>query len=127
MDKQEYENLSDEEFCKIFACDCLKRIEDENDGNYVVNRPQWLKMVEVLDYFQRLAKKSNGVVEPCEVAPKFLHGGVTASFTVVDIQEDDIPEFCKALLKTNAITIDATIDGKVCISVSIPYVFKKKS
>lgn len=121
-----FDNLSDEEFVLMFAREYLNSVEAERDEDYEINRPQWIKMVEVLDYFYKLSAISNGDVEACEVQPKFMHGGVTATFTVVDLKECDIPEFCEALLKTNAITIDATTDGKVCISVSVPYVYVKK-
>lgn len=122
-----YKDLSDEEFCKMYAREYLAAIEREDDDDYEINRPQWIKMIQVLDYFHKLAKQSNGTVEPCQVQPKYQHGGVTATFTVMDLQEKDIPEFCKAIMKTNAITIDATNDSKVCISLSIPYVFRKKN
>ena len=125
-DPHEYDNLSDEEFCRLFANEYFDFVEKEKDEDYVINRPQWKKLVEVLDYFHKLADKSNGQVEPCELQPRLMHGGVTVSFVVMDLREEDIPGFCEAILKTNAITIDATADGRVCFSVSVPYVFIKK-
>ena len=126
IDPSKYDGLSDEEFCRLFARAYLDKMDTEKDEDYEINRPQWAKMIEVLDYFQRFAEKSNGKVEPCEVVPRFLHGGVTASFVVMDIKEEDIPAFCEAISKSNAITIDATSDCEVCISLSIPDVFRKK-
>lgn len=120
------DSMTDEEFCYIFGKKYNEFLAEQNDEDYQINSPQWFKMLKVLKFFYELAKTSNGKVEPCEVCPRVEHGGVTAYFTVLDIRENDIPKFCEALQQTSAITIDATTDGRICLSVSVPYVFVKK-
>lgn len=120
------EGLDDEEFCRMFGSVWESIIDERNDSDYVINRPQWMKMLRVLKYFEDLTQACNGELEPTVVQPKLEHGGVTAYFRVVDLQERDIPSFCRALQMTNAITIDTTTDGRVCVSVSIPNVFVHK-
>ena len=127
FDFEAFDELSDEEFLRFVGRVYDDYLDELDDNDFEINRPQWLKMIKVLWYFTELAKKSNGTVEPCEVQPKIQHGGVTAYFTIVDIKADDIPKFCDVLQSTSAITIDATTDGRVCISVSIPHVFVKKT
>lgn len=118
--------LTDEEFCYIFGKKYSEFLEEQKDEDYQINRPQWLKLLKVLKFFCDLTQKTNGRVERCEVRPREQHGGVTAYFTVLDIHANDIPAFCEALSFTTAITIDATADGRICVSVSVPYVFVKK-
>ena len=121
------DNLSDEEFCHIFGKKYEELLVEQDDEDYQINPPQWFKMLKVIKFFFDLAKSSNGQVEPCEVCPRVEHGGVTAYFTVLDVRENDIPKFCEALQQTSAITIDATTDGRICLSVSVPYVFVRKN
>lgn len=121
------DSLTDEEFCYIFGKQYNEFLREQTDEDYQINPPQWRKMLNVLKFFYELAKTSNGKVEPCAISPRVEHGGVTAYFTVLDIRESDIPKFCEALMQTSAITIDATVDARICLSVSIPYVFIKKS
>ena len=127
FDEEQLEEMTDEEVCQVLGAQYLDYLESLNDDDFEINRPQWIKMLRVLKYFDDLTKRSNGTLEPCEVMPRIEHGGVTAYFTVLDIKETDIPSFCEALMQTSAITIDATTDGRVCISVSVPNVFRRKS
>lgn len=120
------DELTDEEFGRLVGEVYNEYYDKLDDNDFEINRPQWMKMLRVLGYFFNLAKKSNGAVEPCDVQPKAQHGGVTAYFTVMDLKAEDIPQFCEMLQNTSAITIDATDDGRICISVSIPHVFVKK-
>lgn len=92
------------------------------DDNYAINQPQMDKLIEVLDFFMNIARKSNGKVEPVSLLPREEHGGVTATFIVFDIYGEDIQNYCKVMSYTSAITIDGTEDG-ICISVTVPEVF----
>ena len=94
-----------------------------NDDDYVINQPQMDKLIEVLDFFLDSAKKNNGEVEPVALVPREEHGGVTATFIVFDVYGEDIKKFCKVIGYVSALGIDSMLDGRVCISVTVPNVF----
>lgn len=119
-------NMSDHEFVANIGAKFEKILASRKDEDYKINPEQWEKFLNVLEFFVDLAEKNGGTAEEPVLQPKFEHGGVTAYFTVLDIHENDIPALCEALLQTNAITIDATTDGRVCISVSVPHIFVRK-
>lgn len=92
------------------------------DDDYVVNKPQMDKFIEMLEFFINIVYKNKGYVEPIKLLPKAEHGGVTASFIVLDIYGDDIQKYCKIMSYASAITIDGTENG-ICISATIPEIF----
>lgn len=94
------------------------------DSDYVVNQPQMDKFVKVLDFFlKHTASDPDADVEPVDLTPSEMHGGVTATFLVFDIYGDLVTEFCDTIRNCAAITIDAMTDGRVCISCTVPDVF----
>lgn len=113
-DKEYVERLS-----KMYA----KVLSLKENDDYVINQPQMDKLIETIDFFSNIAKKCDGELEPVNLVPKMECGGVTASFLVFDIIGDDIEDFRKVLGYVSAFTIDATTDGKVCLSITIPKVF----
>lgn len=119
--------LSNEEYLRKYGEKYLEILNEANDDNYEINRTQWTKLLMILKYFNDFADRNGGSVEPCEIMPREEHGGVTAYFTVLDLREKDITKFCQMLMMSNAITIDATTDGRVCISLSVPDVFVRKT
>lgn len=118
--------LSDEAFLRKYGEEYLKVLAESSDNDYEINRTQWTKLLMILKYFSDFADRNGGSVEPCEIMPREEHGGVTAYFTVLDLKEKDIVKFCQMIALSNAITIDATTDGRVCISLSVPNVFVRK-
>lgn len=115
--------MTDKEYVKRIGQLYNKVMKLKDDRNYVINEPQMDKLIEVLNFFQDTAYKCGGKVEPTELIPKEEHGGVTATFLVFDVYGEDIKRFSKAISYTSAITIDSCDEG-VCISVTIPEVFK---
>lgn len=130
--KGEYKNkdggevLTNEEYVRRLGVLYNKILSLRKDDDYVVNQEQMDKLVEVLDFFIKASKKSNGKVEYTKLTPREQHGGVTATFIVFDVYGDDVQEFSKVIGYTSAVSIDATTDGEVCISVTIPNVFVHK-
>lgn len=118
--------LSDEEFFRIFGEVYDEYISSKKDEDYEINPPQWFKLLRVIKYFFDLAKANNGKVVPCHLMPRFENGGVTAYFNVIDFHANDIPTLCEMLSQVSSITIDATTDGYVCVSVSVPNVYIEK-
>ena len=118
--------LSDEEFFRVFGEVYDEYISSKKDEDYEINPPQWFKLLRVIKYFIDLSKANNGKVEPCTLMPRLEHGGVTAYFRVLDFKVRDIPTLCEMLTQVSSITIDATTDGYVCVSVSVPNVYIEK-
>ena len=109
-----------------FAEICQREFEKRSDADYEVNPDQARKLVGAYMFFDELAKKSNGRVETLKVIPKEIHGGITAYFSFCYLGSEDIGRFCEVIADASAVSIDATTDGTVCISLTIPRVFRKK-
>lgn len=121
----DFASMTDKELQEYMRL-ALQNIDAEDDSDYEVNKPRWTDLVRVLTYLTALANKQNGRVEKCELIPKYRNGGVTAYFTVLDLDCDEVKRFCSILSTTSAITMDTTLDHEVCISVSVPDVFVKR-
>ena len=117
---------SDEEYVRRIGILYNQIMNLRKDDDYVVCRQQLDKFVEVLNFFIDMAEKSNGEVEPIELTPKEEVGGITATFLVFDLYGDDVQRFSKVISNCSAVTIDATADSRVCISVTVSQVFVHK-
>ena len=100
-------------------------IESQNDNDFEIDDEQYAKLLHAVAFFYEAAKCGSGSVEPCHLVPKYEHGGVTAYFRVFDLDQRRIKEFCKVLQNSSSATIDSTTDGFVCVSLTIPNIFKK--
>ncbi len=125
-EESKHDHLTDEEFGRMFGAQYLDYLETQEDADYQINRQQWFKLLHVLSCFDKLATKLGGSLDKCEIMPKEMHGGVTAYFPMFELSISEIVEFCEVLKLASAVTIDATTDGEVCISLSVPYVYVKK-
>lgn len=94
----------------------------END-DYVINQSQMDKLIETIDFFSNIAKKCDGEMKPVNLIPKEECGGVEFESIVFDIIGEEIEALCKILSYSSAFGIDSTVDGRVCLSVTIPKVF----
>lgn len=97
-----------------------------SDDEYAVNPTQLQKLVDVINFFLDIKEKDEDEdmkVDVSESSPKYEHGGVTVSFWAFDICGDDIQRFCNVIRYTSALSIDATTEGFVRLSVTIPNVF----
>lgn len=126
MKFDELDRLSDEEFLRLFG-----RIYDEfmknlDDDDYRVNPPQWAALMNLVGYFNDLAEKSHGYIDPVKLQPKLVSGCVTLYVTVLSLKGEDVKEFCSMLSKCISFSLDATTDGKACLSVCVPDVFVRK-
>ena len=96
------------------------------DDDYEVNQDQMDKLCKLYRFFLDAAGSLGGKIKPFRLVPREEHGGVTATFLVFDLYGDQVPAFCEVLKECSAVTIDMTDDG-VCISCTIPNVFRKKA
>lgn len=103
-----------------------QEMNSRKDSDYEVNSGQMQKLIDAYGFFMELAAKNNGKVEPFRIAPKEVSGGITAYFTVFYLSGDDIERFCDIVRGFSAISIDSLKDGTVCLSFTVPKVFKRK-
>ncbi|MGN0464449.1 MAG: hypothetical protein ACI4GA_07130 [Acutalibacteraceae bacterium] len=122
---KEDDEVNDEFFIKLYAL-LQKYVYSRNDEDFVLNPPQMIKLIKVIDFFTRMAEECRGEVEPVVLLPRERCGGVTATYSVLDIYGKDIREFSQIISYTSAITVDCTQD-RVCISANVPDVFVEKN
>lgn len=98
-----------------------RKIED-----YEVNREQMDKLIAAYRFFDSVVSECGGSVDPFRIVPTEVNGGITAFFTVFYIAGDQIEQFCNVIRSATALSIDSLEDGTVCVSFTIPGVFKHK-
>ena len=98
-----------------------RKLED-----YEADPEQMKKLAAVYRFFSENAAKNGGFLDPLRLVPTEVNGGITAYFTVFYIAGDEIARFCEAIKNASALSIDSLDDGTVCISMTIPRVFKHK-
>jgi hypothetical protein len=117
--------MTDYEFAKQFQDEFDRRMAALHDENFIVDPAQQQKLLAIVLQFYRLTKEIGGRIDDYELIPRMQHGGVTATFPIVDLSGKSVRDFCNALAEASAISMDAADDG-VCISVTVPYVFIEK-
>lgn len=117
--------LNDEEFVRQFAKLYKEASKFWDEDDFEVNIPQAEKLEKIVDYFKQVADELNGEIDEVVFEPTKIHGGITVRFLAFDLfGEESIREFCEALQLCSGVSIDANIDGSVCVSCTVPYVFK---
>lgn len=99
---------------------------EANDEDYAIDETQLNKLLDIIEFLFDMCNKNNGAFEPCTLIPKRQHGGVTARFYMMSLAGEEIDRFCDVMRGASAISIDAELDGRICFSVTVPYVYKKK-
>jgi len=122
VDAQDHD---DEWFIKKFGQIYERVMELRENNDYVVNPGQMDKFLDLISFFMSKASKyDDDFVEIEKNDPKQEFGGVTATFVVFDLHgAAEVQGFCKVLKCCSAISIEATSDGMVCISCTVPDVF----
>lgn len=103
-----------------------REIAERDDNDYEFNREQGLKLFAAFEFFEAYVKGHGGRIDPINLKPREEVGYLTCYCTVFDFFGEDVPHFCMAILDASAISIDALVDGTVCISMTFPDVFIRK-
>ena len=103
------------EFYKIY-----EETMSRNNDNFVVNEVQLKKLENAYAFFLEHGKN----VE-LKLVPREINGGITAYFTVLYLDGDDLARLSRIVGSMGALSIDSTVDGEVCISFTIPGIFRK--
>jgi len=121
MNKLEYNYVKD--FARLYE-DVKKRCNPED---FIINEVQVNKVYEVCAFLKKMADEDlDGNITEILLSPTDVGGGVTATFCVFSVYKETLSEFLKVMNYISAMTINATTDGKVCISVTVPGVFEFK-
>lgn len=114
--------MTDTEYIQRLGIIYQEVLKLRKNDHYRINQTQMDKFVKVLDFFMKHTIEDD-YVEPVNIAPEELHGGVTAVFVVFDVSGQEVQEFCNVMRDCSAISIDSLEDGRICISCTIPDVF----
>lgn len=111
--------------------DCYRKSESEirsrSNSDYEVNDDKMNRLNSLIEYIRDLAElDSDMVVDPVKLEPRRINSGITVYTNVVFVFEDGLTRFAEAIKNADSMSIDATVDGRVCISFGISNVFKKK-
>lgn len=117
--------MTNEQFVKKFGKEYLSIINKAEELNYEINEVQFEKLHNLLVFFRNYIKENGGSAEPINLNPREIHSGLTVSFVVFNITGDEIQKFCDVIKNTTALSIDATSDERICISMTIPDIFRK--
>lgn len=104
-----------------------KEIQSRSNSDYEPDKQQMDKLIAAYRLMNELAANGGGRVEPLRLVPKEVHCGITAYFTVFYATHENLLKICEVARSFSALSIDSLTDGTVCISFTIPNVFKRKS
>lgn len=98
-----------------------------NPDDFNINEEQMNKLYEVCAFLKDMTDEDlDGEITEILLSPTDVGGGVTATFCVFSVYKETLEEFLRVMSYISAITISATTDSKVCISVTVPGVFEFK-
>jgi len=103
-----------------------EEIGKRNSADYELDKDQFRKYLAICKVLTKAAEESGGTVDPLRIAPAEEHCGITVYAPLYYFHGAGISELTDALKYASGISIDCTLDGDVCISVIVPYVFRKK-
>jgi len=106
-----------------------KKLENESDADYEVDEKQMGKLIDAYEFLDKHVKRceqGTARIEEIELSPKETSGGITAYFSVFYLFDDDLTEFAKILGDSVGLSIEPTLNDTVCISFTIPNIFRHK-
>ena len=119
--------MNDYEFAEWFQNNLEEYLRETSDEDYRPNPPQALAFTTLVCRLKALAQETDGTVEPIHLVPRLGCGDVTAVLPILNLSGKALQKLCHALRYASAVTVDALIDGNICISLTVPDVFIKKS
>lgn len=117
--------MTDIEFVRKLGRTIEAMLSREDDDEYLINEEQFMKYLEARDFLRSLADKGFGdKLIDFELVPKMQCADLAAELTVASFNgEEQIAELCRILSYASAFGIDATLDGKLHMEITIPGVF----
>ena len=119
--------LNDEGYARAFGRAYSLLMSLQKDEDFEVDEKQARRFGEIVEFFSKTANKLGGTVVPVRLVPHTQRGDLEAFFEVFSLNgQDKVEEFCRVIKHASAFGIEPTADGKVCISLTVPNVFRRK-
>lgn len=117
--------MTDEEFVRKLGREIEAVLSREDNDEYLVNEEQFAKYIETREFFKSLVDEEFGdEMGTIELIPKMQCADLSVKLTVISFNgEEQIAELCKILSYASAFGVDATLDGKLNMDITIPGVF----
>ena len=97
---------------------------DRRNADYVVDQCQMQKLTEAYEFFCEIAADCDGSIEPLKLEPKRENGDITVYCTLLYLDGENLKKFGKLVGDMGAISIDSMSSGDICLSFTIPGVFR---
>lgn len=98
----------------------------EKENKELIENPnQMSKYHYAKGFFIKYLRENNGKLQTYENNGD-INNGLTFTKNVISLTGIDLWRFANSLRFASALTIDATIDGQVCVSLTIPDVYTKE-
>lgn len=98
----------------------LLKMEKENQSKiYVANDKQMGKYNYAKGFFIKYLREEGGNLQTTD-NEKGEHGGLTFTKDIICLTGMELWRFVNTLKFASVVSIDTTIDGKVCVSLTIP-------
>lgn len=124
------ERNDDLEFIGALARDYFGVIAKRNPDDYKINSIQLEHYKNIIECLAILANKmpgENNAEFECELIPVMETGGITMRAYMLDVTSGDLRVLADVLDHASSpLTIEATTDGRICLSVTVPGIHKKK-
>lgn len=104
-----------------------QELNRRRNEDYEVNPIQMDRFLTLLHFLQdKVNPEFDEGIEPFHLEAKEECGGFSADFCVFDLYGDEIPVFAEMLSWCSAISIDATTESQICISITVPDIFVRR-
>ena len=124
------ERNDDLEFIGSLARDFFGMIAKRNPDDYEINSTQFERYKNIVECLAILTNKMPGENDAefeCELIPVMESGGITMRAFMLDLTSFDLKMLADVMeYASSPLTLEATTDGRICLSVTVPGVHQKK-
>jgi len=114
------------EIIRLFALMYEAEMSNRRNEDYEVNPEQMDKFLELLHFLRnKVDPEFDDGIEPFHLEAKEEHGGFSARFCVLDLHGEEVIEFSRLISHCSAVSIDASNDSQMCISMTVPEIFRR--
>ena len=101
-------------------------VESQDDADFIADDGQMDVFIEAYRKMEGIVKVCGGEIEPFKIEPRKENGGITAYLSVFYLSGHELEKFRSVIDSVSAVSIDSLTDGTICVSLTIPGVFKRR-